>query len=57
MQATTQCIRKSLGGSYFDEFLIAALDAAVTVTEGERMRLVPGRCGDDLHLDVPRVVE
>src|SRR5277367_6823635 len=47
-----QLIRKPLGGSNFDEFLITPLDATVTVAQSERMRLMPGRCRDDLHLDV-----
>ena len=57
VQVTTQGIRKPLSGSDFDEFLIAPLDAAVTVAERQRMRLVPGRCRHDLHLDVPRAVQ
>ena len=52
MQITAQSIRNPLGGSDFDELLIAPLDATVTIAQSKRMSLVPGRRRDDLHLNV-----
>lgn len=57
VQLATQGIRKPLRRRYCDDFLVAALDAAVAVAQGKRMRLGPGRRRDDLHLDMAGVVE
>lgn len=53
VEVSPQCLRKSLRGSDFEELLMPALHTAIAVSQRQR----PAARGDDLHFDVPGVLE